>query len=172
MLDYSIYHIRMDTLETQKQFGLWWACHSISRLKSLIQRGSDPKCRNNIVVFTNNNAKHWWKCFDTLSNKLWKQYPPKSWTISEPSTSSCTSSQRKPMSHEVSFLPSLLPSCLPSFLASFLPSFLPSLLPSFLPSLYFLMLINFFWCKLSFFLMPLPDLGNFGFEMSWGESRW
>ena len=48
----------MDTLETQKQFGLWWACHSISRLKSLIQRDSDPKCRNNIVVFTNNNAKH------------------------------------------------------------------------------------------------------------------
>ena len=47
----------MDTLETQKQFGLWWACHSISRLKYLIQRVSDPKCRNNIVVFTNNNTK-------------------------------------------------------------------------------------------------------------------
>ena len=90
------YHIRMDTLETQKQFGLWWGCHSISRLKSLIQRDTDPKCRNNIVVFTNNNTKHWCKCFDTLSKKLRKQYPPKSWTISEPSTSSFTSSQRNP----------------------------------------------------------------------------
>ena len=43
-----IYHIRMDTPEPQKQFELWWACHSISRLKPLIQRDSDPKCRNNI----------------------------------------------------------------------------------------------------------------------------
>ena len=92
----------MDTLETQKNFGLWWACHSISRLKSLIQRDSDPKCRNNIVVFTNNNTKHWCKCFDTLSKNLWTQYPPKSRTISEPSTSSFTSSQRNPMFHEVS----------------------------------------------------------------------
>ena len=81
-----VYHIRMDTPEPQKQFRLWWACQSISRLKSLIQRDSDPKCRNNIVVFTNNNTKHWCKCFDTRSRKLWKQYPPKSWTISEPST--------------------------------------------------------------------------------------
>ena len=89
------YHITMDTLETQKQFGLWWACHSISRLKSLIQRDSDPKCRNNIVVFTNNNTKHWCKCLDTLSKQI-KQYPPKSGTISEPSTSSFTSSQRNP----------------------------------------------------------------------------
>ena len=85
-----IYHIRMDTLETQKQFGLWWACHSISRLKSLIQRDPDPKCRNIYIT------KHWCKCFDTLSNKLWKQYPPKRWTISETSTSSFTSSQRNP----------------------------------------------------------------------------
>ena len=68
-----IYRIRRDTPEPQKQFGLWWAGHSISRLKSLIQRDSDPKWRN--------NTKHWCKCFDTLSTKLWKQYPPKSWTI-------------------------------------------------------------------------------------------
>ena len=97
MLDYctSIYHIRMDTPEPQKQFELWWAWHSISRLKSLSQENSDPKCRNNIVVFTNNNTKHWCKCSDTLSKNLWKQYPPKSWTISEPSTSSFTS-QRNP----------------------------------------------------------------------------
>ena len=90
----------MDTLETQKQFGLWWACHSISRLKSLIQRDSDPKCRNNIVVFTNNNTKHWCKCFDTLSQNLWKEYPPKSWTISEPSTYSLPLT-RNPMPQEV-----------------------------------------------------------------------
>ena len=44
-----------------------------------------------IYVFTNNNTKHWCKCFDTLSNKLWKQYPPKTGTISEPSTSSFSS---------------------------------------------------------------------------------
>ena len=96
VLDYctSIYHIRMDTPEPQKQFELWWAWHSISRLKSLSQENSDPKCRNNIVVFTNNNTKHWCKCLDTLSKQI-KQYPPKSGTISEPSTSSYTS-QRNP----------------------------------------------------------------------------
>ena len=94
MLDYCIYHIRMDTPEPQKQFELWWAWHSISRLKSLRQENSDPKCRNNIVLFTNNNTKHWCKCLDTLSKQI-KQYPPKSGTISEPSTSSCTS-QRNP----------------------------------------------------------------------------
>ena len=97
-----IYHIRMDTPEPQKQFELWWAWHSISRLKSLSQENSDPKCRNNIVVFTNINTKHWCKCLDTLSKKLWKQHPPKSWTISEPSTCSFTSSQRNPMFHEIS----------------------------------------------------------------------
>ena len=59
MLDYCIYHIRMDTPEPQKQFELWWAWHSISRLKSLSQENSDPKCRNNIVVTTNNPAD--WK---------------------------------------------------------------------------------------------------------------
>ena len=84
----------MDTPEPQKQFELWWAWHSISRLKSLSQENSDPKCRNNIVVFTNNNTKHWCKCLDTLSRQI-KQYPPKSGTISEPSTSSFTS-QRNP----------------------------------------------------------------------------
>ena len=87
-------YIRMDTPEPQKQFGLWWACHSVSRLKSMMQRDSDPKCRNNIVVLTNNNTKHWCKCLDTLSKQI-KQYPPKSGTISEPSTSSFTS-QRNP----------------------------------------------------------------------------
>ena len=90
-----IYHIRMDTPEPQKQFELWWAWHSISRLKSLSQENSDPKCRNNIVAFTNNNTKHWCKCLDTLSKQI-KQYPPKSGTISEPSTSSFTSSERNP----------------------------------------------------------------------------
>ena len=87
-------YIRMDTPEPQKQFELWWAWHSISRLKSLSQENSDPKCRNDIVVFTNNNTKHWCKCLDTLSKQI-KQYPPKSGTISEPSTSSYTS-QRNP----------------------------------------------------------------------------
>ena len=70
-----LYHIRMDTPEPQKQFGLWWECHSISRLQSLIQRDSNSKCRNNILVLTKNNTKHWCKCFGKFSNKLWKQYP-------------------------------------------------------------------------------------------------
>ena len=112
MLDYCIYHIRMDTPEPQKQFELWWAWHSISRLKSLRQENSDPKCRNDIVVFTNNNTKHWCKCLDTLSKKSWKQYPPKSGTISEPSTSSYTSSQRNPMPHEVSEATALCVLCI------------------------------------------------------------
>ena len=41
------------------------------------------------------------KWFDTLSKQMWKLYPTKNWTISEPSTSSFTS-QRNPMFHEVS----------------------------------------------------------------------
>ena len=76
-----LYHIRMDTPEPQKQFGLWWVCHSISRLKSLIQLDSNSKCRNNILVLTKNNTKHLCKCFGKFSNKLWKQYPPNTWTI-------------------------------------------------------------------------------------------
>ena len=57
-------------------------------------------------MFTNNNTKHWCKCLDTLPKQI-KQYPPKSGTISEPSTSSFTSSQRNPMFREIS-LPNIL----------------------------------------------------------------
>ena len=76
-----IYRIRMDTLETQTQFGLWRACHSFSRLKSLIQRDSDPKRASVLTRFPKNCVK---------------QYPQKSWTISEPSTSSFTSQRNPP----------------------------------------------------------------------------
>ena len=99
------YHIRMDTPEPQKQFGLWWACHSISRLKSLIQRDSNSKCRNNIVVFTKNNTKHWCKCFGKFSNQLWKQYPPKN--LNHQHLHFTFPSQRNPIPQEV-FPPQIL----------------------------------------------------------------
>ena len=95
VLDYCTYHIRMDTLEPQKQFGLWWAWHSISRLNPWVKKAPTQSVGTIIVVFTNNNTKHWCKCLDTLSKQI-KQYPPKSGTISEPSTSSFTSSRRNP----------------------------------------------------------------------------
>ena len=78
MLDYSTYHIRMDTREPQKQFELWWAWHSISRLKSLSQENSDPKCRNNIVVFTNNNTKHLckWRFPKKCENNIHQKVEP------------------------------------------------------------------------------------------------
>ena len=73
-----LYHIRMDTPEPQKQFGLRWACHSISRLKSLIQRDSNSKCRNNILVLrttpnigANVLANFPINCENNIHQKIW-----------------------------------------------------------------------------------------------------
>ena len=64
----------MDTPETQKHF---------SKLRTLIQRDSNSRCRQRHNRDHSNTCKCWCKCFlaDTFYKKCSKKYPPKTWTI-------------------------------------------------------------------------------------------
>ena len=97
-----IYHIRMDTPETQKHF---------SKLRTLIQRDSNSRCRqrnnrdhteqhyiqHDIHVYINVGANIFW--LNLFYKKCSKKYPPKTWTIDIFILFPCN---RIPRPHEVS----------------------------------------------------------------------